>query len=555
MKNIQIHCKNNNESKSFELGTSLYDISQNLDLENSDKILGALVNNGVRDLSFEIVKPKEIEFIDYSHPDGKRMYIRSLFFMLFVAAKRRFPNATLKIDHAVPDGYYCELDEEDLPSSLEYVDALTSEMEKMITKNLPFLWHEENLDTVLKRYSSENLEDKIKLFKYSGSFYHTMYSLDDHFNDFYGPLVRTTGIIQGFTIEPFYNGFILKYPTQERKTNMLSDFISQGKLFDILRDHKHRAKLLGVNCVGELNEITRSGNSSEIIKVAEALQEKQIIEIAETISKRSPQPSIILIAGPSSSGKTTFSKRLAIQLKVSGLNPRNISLDSYFVNREDTPKDKDGNYDFESIDAIDIETLNSDLKQLFHGGHIQIPKFDFKEGKRTYDGTTMRMASNDILILEGIHGINPKLTQHIESELTFKIFISALTAISIDNQTPVASTDNRLIRRIIRDYNYRNYTALDTLKQWKSVRSGEDRNIFPYQENVDVMFNSALLHELGILKKYAIPLLKTIPENCPEYIDATRLIKILSLFEEIEGSETPPTSLIREFLGGSSFSY
>jgi uridine kinase len=364
----------------------------------------------------------------------------------------------------------------------------------------------------------------------------------------------STGFIQNFDIEKFNGGLLLRLPS-DHNFRRLCDNVPQQKLFEIFREHKEWADILDVSDIGKLNSFVKMQQEGEIIKISEALHEKKIASIADIISHRSPRPKLVLIAGPSSSGKTTFSKRLAVQLAVCGLKPKMLSVDNYFVDREHTPLDEDGNYDFEALDAIDIEFLNSQLIDLIEGRTIDLPKFSFTEGKRTLSGETMELKNDQILIIEGIHSLNPSMIPAIDPSITFRIFISALTSISIDDLNPISTTDNRLIRRMIRDAKYRGYPALETIKRWPSVRRGEEKNIFPFQEKADVMFNSAMLYELGVLKKYAEPLLKSVPESQPEFAEALRLLKFIGYFKNIDEKEIPPTSLLREFLGGSSFRY
>jgi uridine kinase len=554
MINIEIFCENNNQYKEYPLGITLNEIADDLKIKTDSPLCGALVNNKVRELSFSVVKPKNIRFIDYSHPDGQRMYIRSLFFLLYAAVKDLFPEIRLKIDHGISKAFYCELEGMEMKFCKECVDQIKIRMEELVDDNLPFNRQGKQLDKIMEEYRLHGLDDKIRLYADSGWLYAYIYYLGDYANYFHGHMLPSTGYLKNFDLEHFNGGMLLRLPSPKSFWR-LQDFVMQDKLFGIFREHKDWAEILGVDDIGKLNNFIKLGKGGEIIKISEALHEKKIASIATLISERNPKARLVLIAGPSSSGKTTFSKRLAVQLAVCGIKSYPISLDNYFVDREHTPRDEDGNYDFETLEAIDISFFNRQLNDLINGEQVELSKFDFQTGNRFFDGQILQLEANDVLIVEGIHGLNPGLLTTIDPAITYKIFISALTSISIDDQNPISTTDNRLIRRLIRDYKYRGYSALETIRRWPSVRRGEEKNIFPHQENADIMFNSAMLYELGVLKKYAEPLLKSVPENQPEFAESLRLLKFLDYFKPIDDNEIPPTSLIREFLGGSSFSY
>lgn len=554
MKNIEVFCENNNQYKEYPLGTTLLEIAGDMSVDMQFPICGAFVNNKVRELLFEVVKPKNIHFIDYTFPDGKRIFIRSLFFILYAAVKDKIPNAKLKIDHSISHGFYCELENADMPLNEELVEKIKSRMMEIIAEDMPFVRKGKQMDKIIGEYIEAGLFDKVQLYKGIGWLYAYVYYLGNHVNYFHGHLLPSTGYITTFNLEIFNGGMFLRLPSEQGK-GQLRDFIQQDKLFGIFREHKEWAEILGMDNIGKLNSIVTQGKGGEIIKISEALHEKKIASIATLISETKPEVKLVLIAGPSSSGKTTFSKRLAVQLAVCGIKTSTISLDNYFVDREHTPRDENGNLDFETLEAIDVEFFNKQLIDLTEGKVVQIPKFNFQTGQRFFDGNSIQLNKNDILIIEGIHGLNPNLLPRIDQSITFKIFISALTSISIDDHNPISTTDNRLIRRMIRDAKYRGYSALDTIRRWPSVRIGEEKNIFPHQENATIMFNSALLYEMAVLKKYAEPLLKSVPENQSEYAESLRLLKFLGYFQPIEDFEIPPTSLIREFLGGSSFSY
>ncbi len=554
MNQVEVFCKNTNSKHKYPLGTSLLEISQDLPIELENKVCGAIVNNQVRELSFCLVKPKQIEFIDVSHPDGMRLYIRSLIFLLYVAVKETFPQVKLNIQNGISNGYFFELEGFDKEITESDVFTIKQEMNSLIAGNIPFVKKRILTTDAVNFLNQQGLDDKALLFEQQGNLFSSLYFLKDIANYFYGHLLPSTGYISNFGLIPYFDGILLQVP-KKRKFNTLHKLVKSDKLFGIFQEQKDWAEILNVSTVGNLNSFSLNGKSGDVIKVSEALHEKKIAEIANMIYKLDADLRVVLVSGPSASGKTTFSKRLGVQLAVNGLRPYQISLDDYFVDREKTPLDEFGEYDFEALEAIDIEYFNQQLFELMQGREIELPGFDFQQGKRKRTGKKLKLEQGDILIVEGIHGMNPGLLTKIDKKYTFNIFISALTQISFDEQTHVSTADNRLFRRIIRDSNYRGYSANETIKRWPSVRRGEEKNIFPYQENADVMFNSATLYELAVLKKYAEPVLKLVPENCEEYSEAKRLLKFLSWFKQIDDAEIPPTSLLREFLGGSSFAY
>lgn len=554
MSTVDIYCVNTGTKRTYPLGVTLVEIMDDFQVKLENPILGALVNNKVKELSFVVVKSKKIEFIDYSHPDGMRLYVRSLFFILYAAVREVFPEVQLKMMHGISRGYYCELAGLGRPITNSDIFAIKSEMRQLVEKNIPFVKLGLPTEEAVEICRKQNLDFKAKLFEQQGALFTYLYFMDGLANYFYGHLVPSTGYLKVFDLVSYYEGLLLRIP-DPAKFSEVQPYFKLDKLFGVFQEHKDWAQLLNVPNVANLNEDTINGISGDILKISEALHEKKIAEIANLIHDRYDKVKIVLIAGPSASGKTTFSKRLMVQLAVNGLKPTMISLDDYFVDREKTPKDKNGEYDFEALDAIDIEFFNRQLVQFFDGETIELPKFNFTVGKKFPSGKKLKIGDGSILIVEGIHGMNPGLIPHIKPENTFKIFLSALTQISIDDQNHISTTDNRMIRRMIRDSKYRNYSAQETIRRWPSVRAGEDRNIFPYQENADVMFNSALIYELGVLKKYAEPLLKSVPESQDEFSESNRLLKFLSYFKTIDDAEIPPTSLIREFLGGSSFTY
>jgi len=554
MDTIEIYCENNGQKKTYPLGTTLNEIRKDLDIKLDSPVMGALVNHKVKELSFAVVKSKKIRFIDYSHPDGVRLYVRSLLFVLYAAAKEVLPSAKLKVMHGISNGYYCEFERLGRDITGSDVASIKTEMDRLIASNLPFEKKGILTTDAVEILKSQGLGEKARLFSQQGTLFSYIDYLGKYVNYFYGHLLPSTGYLKNYGLKVHYDGILVQIPKQS-DFSKLRKALPQDKLFEIFQEHKDWAEILNISNIGHLNQYIEEGRGGDIIKISEALHEKKVAEIANMIYERRDQVRTVLIAGPSASGKTTFSKRLAVQLAVNGLMPYAISLDDYFVSREKTPRDKNGEYDFEALEAIDIEYFNRQLLDLFEGKEIELPKFDFARGQRMHSGKKLKLKKTDILIVEGIHGMNPNLVPHIRPENTFRIFLSALTQISFDDHNYIPTTDNRLIRRMIRDSKYRGYSAADTIRRWASVRKGEDKNIFPYQENADVMFNSALIYELAVLKKYAEPLLKSVPECMPEYSETNRLLKFLSYFHPIDDSEIPPTSVIREFLGGSSFSY
>ncbi|NQU86926.1 MAG: nucleoside kinase [Mariniphaga sp.] len=554
MKEIDIFCVNTATKHSYPLGTTLKEISEDLNIKLDRQVCGAIVNNKLAELSFGVVKPKTIEFIDSTDRDGQRMYIRSLMFVLFAAIKDLFPKVCLKIQHGIAKGYYCELDGLNRPISDSDIQALKTKMQEYIDMDLPFIKKGLPTEEVFQIYKKQGLDEKAKLIKQQGRIYTDIYFLDKHSNYYFGHLLPSTGYIKLFDLSQYFEGILLRVQ-KLGKPNKLYKFVKQTKLFDIYQEHKDWVEILDVATVGSLNEYTLKNKSGDILKISEALQEKKVAEIANKISERSDKVKIVLVAGPSASGKTTFSKRLSVQLSVNGLHPYQISLDDYFIDREKTPRDENGEYDFEALEAIDVDFFNQQLNDLFEGNEVELPVFDFDLGKRKLSGKKLKLRDNDILIIEGIHGMNPLLLSNVDSINVFKVFISALTQISFDEQNYISAADNRLLRRMVRDSKYRGYNAAETIKRWPSVKKGEEKNIFPYQENADVMFNSATIYELAVFKKYAEPLLESIAENQPEFRETRRLLKFLSYFKPIDDSEIPPTSLLREFLGGSSFAY
>ena len=553
---LQIYCKNNNLTKEFPVGSSLLDIYSGLDLNMPYGPVSAKVNNKVEGLNFRVYYNKDVEFLDITNPSGMRTYVRSLCFILVKAVKDLYPTGSISLEHPVSKGYYCHL-HLDRSIGLDDVSRIKQRMKELIAADLPFERIECHTEKAVGLFRSQGMEDKVKLLQTSGQLYTFYYRLEDCIDYYYGSLVPSTGYIRQFDIVKYYDGLLLRIPDRQHPEK-LEEVVKQEKMLEVFQEYRRWNQILGISTVGDFNIVCNAGHATDLINVSEALQEKKIAQIADEITHRNQngqRVKLILISGPSSSGKTTFSKRLSIQLMTNGMKPYPISLDDYFVNRENTPKDENGNYDFESLEALDRPFFEAQLKDLLDGKEIELPRFNFTTGRREMSGNKLKIDEHMVLILEGIHALNPALTPNIPAENKFKIYVSALTTILLDNHNYIPTTDNRLLRRIIRDYKYRNYSAEETISRWGSVRKGEDKWIFPYQEYADAMFNSALLFELAVLKDYAEPILRKVPNNRPEYSEAHRLLRFLEYFVSVPDQEIPPTSLLREFLGGSSFRY
>ena len=554
---LQICCKNNNISKEFPIGSTLLEIYQGLNLDFPYQVVSAKVNNRSEGLNFRVYNNKDVEFLDVRDPSGMRTYVRSLCFILYKAVHELFPQGKLYVEHPVSKGYFCNL-RIGRPIELADVTAIKQRMQEIIAADIPFHRTECHTTEAVRIFSERGMNDKVKLLETSGSLYTYYYTLDDTVDYYYGNLLPSTGFIYLFDLVKYYDGLLLRIPNKQNPL-VLDEMVKQEKMLDIFKEHLRWNHIMGLSNVGDFNLACQKGEATDLIKVAEALQEKKIAQIADEIYRRcqgdSTHGRLVLIAGPSSSGKTTFSKRLSIQLMTNGLRPYPISLDDYFVDREKTPLDEHGNYDYESLYALDLKLFNEQLRALLDGEEVELPRFNFTAGKQEFRGEKLRIDKNTVLILEGIHALNPELTPQIPDENKFKIYVSALTTISLDDHNWIPTTDNRLLRRIIRDYNYRGCSARETISRWPSVRAGEDKWIFPYQENADVMFNSALLFEFAVLRYHAEPILNSVPRNCPEYAEAYRLLKFIKYFIPLQDKEIPPTSLLREFLGGSSFKY
>lgn len=553
---LQIYCKNNNLTKNFTEGTSLLDIYKGFGLRMPYGPVSAKVNNKVESLEFKVYYNKDVEFLDITSASGMRTYMRSLCFVLVKAVEDIYPQGSISLEHPISKGYYCNL-QLDRNIGLDDVSRIKKRMQEIIEANMPFTRVDCHTTEAVELFRKRGMTDKVKLLETTGELYTSYYILDKTVDYYYGSLVPSTGYIKLFDVVKYYDGLLLRIPSRTDPTR-LEEVVKQEKMLEVFQEYHRWNNIMGISTVGDFNIACNEGHATDLINVSEALQEKKIAHIAEEIAHRNKEGEkvrLVLISGPSSSGKTTFSKRLSIQLMTNGLRPYPISMDNYFVDRENTPKDKDGNHDFESLYALDLPFFEAQLKDLLAGKEVELPRFNFTTGKRELSGEKLRIDENMILVIEGIHALNPALIPNIPSANKYKIYVSALTTILLDNHNYIPTTDNRLLRRIIRDYKYRNYSAEDTISRWDSVRAGEDKWIFPYQEYADAMFNSALLFELAVLKDYVEPILRKVPNCCPAYSEAKRLLRFLSYFVSVPGNQLPPTSLLREFLGGSSFRY
>ena len=549
---IQIRCKNNKKTYNVPIGSTLYDVFGEVNLQMEYGPISAKVNNKVEGMHYRLYHSKDIEFLDLHSPSALRTYTRSLFFVLCKAIHDLYTGSEVIIDIPVSNGYYVDL-RIGRPVETEDATRIRTRMQQIIDQRIPISRHETTTEAAIEMFKTKGDTAKVKLLETSGKLYTTYYQLDDYIDSYYGALLTNTSELYLFGLEKYFDGLLLRVPSLA-DPSQLGELITQNKMFEIFKEHHRWQNILGISTVGDFNKAVSNGFTTDMINVSEALQEKKIAQMADEIAARK-HIHVVLLAGPSSSGKTTTCKRLSVQLLANGIKPVQISLDDYFVDRDKTPKDADGELDYESLYALNIPLLNQQFNALFRGEEVQLPKYNFQAGKSEPNGKRLRLDEQSILIVEGIHALNPELTAQVPEEQKYRIYASALTTILLDNHNYIPTTDNRLLRRIVRDNKYRGVSAAETIRRWPSVRAGENKWIFPFQENADVMFNTAMLFELAILKTQAEPLLEDVPENCDEYSEAYRLLKFLKYFASIPFKQLPPTSLLREFLGGSSFKY
>ena len=558
---LQIRCKNNNITKSFPEGTSLLDVYQEFadDLQMPYPVVSALVNNTTQGLKFRLYQNRDVEFLDAREGPGHRVYVRSLCFVLYKATQDLFPGSKLFIEHTISRGYYCNFKKRGNDALTEDdIQHIRERMQEIINLDMPFRRNEATTEEAVRIFAERGFSDKVKLLETSGQIYSDYYMLGDTADFFYGPLVPSASYLTVWGLEAYHDGMLLRVPDWNDPSR-LAEKVAQPKTFEMFAEKTRWDIIMRLSNAGDVNRAILRGHASELIQVSEALQEKKIVKIAEEIDARFHRPKdpvrIVLITGPSSSGKTTFCKRLSVQLLACGLRPVSFSTDDYFVNRVDTPKLPNGDYDFDNIEAVDYRLLEDHLARLMNGERVEVPEYNFVTGKREYNGKRLKLNSDTVLIIEGIHALNPVLTKNISDNLKYKVYISALTSISLDDHNWIPTRDNRLLRRIIRDYNKGAFTAQQTISQWKNVLQAEEQWISPYQETADVMFNSALNIEFAVLRTHAEIILTSVPRNCPEYAEAHRLLKFIRFFIPVSDQEIPPTSIMREFVGGSSFKY
>ena len=558
---LHIRCKNNNVTKSFPEGTSLVDVYQEFapELNMTYPVVSAKVNNASQGLKFRLYQNRDVEFIDARDGSGRRVYVRSLCFVLYKASCDVFPGSKLFIEHPLSGGYYCNFKKRgNEPLSDDDVERICQRMQEIIAQDMPFRRTEATTEEAVRVFSERGFSDKVKLIETSGQIYTDYYMLGDTVDYYYGPLVPSAGYLQVWGLERLYDGLMLRVPDKNNPLK-LSERVDMPRTFEMFAEKVRWDIIMRLSNAGDVNKAILRGHASELIQVSEALQEKKIVKIAEEIDRRFHDEEnpirLVLITGPSSSGKSTFSKRLSVQLLACGLRPYSFSTDDYFVNRVDTPKLPNGQYDFDNIETVDYKLLGEHLERLMKGEVVEVPEYNFVTGKREWNGKKFKLNNDSVLIIEGIHALNPLLTKQIPDSKKYKIYISALTSISLDDHNWIPTQDNRLLRRIIRDYNKGAFTARETISQWKSVCEAEDQWIFPFQETADVMFNSALNIEFAVLRTHAELILASVQKNCPEYSEAHRLLKFLRYFIPISDKEIPPTSIMREFVGGSSFKY
>ena len=553
---LPVICENAGRTIEVAMGTTLLEVERQLRLDGPHPFLAAYVNNRIKELNYRIYKPVTVRFIDITSFEGIRVYQRTISFILQKAVRELFPDRTLYIRHSLgASGFYCEISGFG-PIPAEHLDAIKARMRGIIDRNLPIQGVKMLTDTARKIYEGFGMADKIALLDSRPRLYSKIYTIDSLPGYFYGALTPSTGYTPQFDLHPYYNGFFIALPLRTDPTR-LHQSVHQEKMFDVFHQYQSWVEIMGVPTVGQLNSKVLAGDASELIKIAEAFHENKLAQVAGCVAEANRERGVrlVLISGPSSSGKTTFAKRLGVQLRVLGLNPVLISLDDYFVDREKTPRDEKGEYDYEALEAIDLEQFNDHLKRLERGESVDIPRYDFISGTRQWHDNPLQLDERSVLIVEGIHGLNPALTPGVPESRKFKIYVSCFTSVALDNVSRIATSDNRLLRRLTRDYRTRGNDALSTLARWESVRRGEEKHIFPYQENADIMLNSSLFYEISVLRPFAEKILREVPDTVPEYDEARRMLKFLDNFIPISPEEIPPTSLLREFIGGSSFKY
>ena len=555
---VRIYCKNTGACKEFAEGTTLLEMLPAFDFEKPFPILSAKVNNVGQGLKFRVFNNRDVEFMDYRSYSGRSVYCRSLCFLLSKASLDVFPDSRICIRRPISKGYFCSLTKADGSSLNEAdIDAISSRMREIVEADIPFRRHEVRTDEAVETFRKMGYDDKVKLLKTCGEVYIGYHTLDGTPDYYYDALVPSAGYLKVWELKSYHGGMLLRVPDRHAP-GQLAPFFEQPKTFGVFMENQKWNSIMGLGNVGDVNEACLSGHATELIQVSEALQEKKIVQIAEEIERRchAEKPlKLVLVTGPSSSGKTTVTKKLSVQLLACGLKPLSFSTDDYFVNRVETPKLPDGSYDFDNFDTVDHEALQNDLIRLLDGEAVQVPEYNFVTGIREYNGKTLQLKPGTVLIVEGIHALNPALTDRIPEDSKFRIFINTITSIALDDHNCIPTSDNRLLRRIVRDWNCGAFSAVETIKNWPNVRRAEVKWIYPFQENADVLFNSAYLVEFAVLRNHAEQILSTIPKNCPEYSEAHRLLNFLHYFVPVPDKEIPPTSLLREFVGGSSFKY
>ena len=546
---LKIFCRNNGETKEFPMGVNLKEVFDGFGLDMPNGLMAARVNNVTEGLALRLYRNRDVEFLDITSDDGMRMYLRSLTFIFMKAMNEIFPGKVVRFENAISKGYYCRMEQ---PISDEQIAVVRERMKSIVAGDIPFKRVECHTEDAIEVFRRIGRADKVRLLETYDRLYTSYYELDGYVDSYYNGLVPSTGYIKLFEIEKFADGVLLRVPNKERPTE-LEDKVPQEKLQDLFEERLQWHQKMGVETIGDFNKAVRAGFGIDLVNVSEVMQERRLSQIADMVHESGAR--VVLIAGPSSSGKTTFSKRLSVQLLACGLKPYAISLDDYFVNRTHTPRKADGDYDFESIYSIDLPYFNESLTRILAGEEVELPYYNFVKGEREYKGNTLKLTPNMVLVIEGTHALNPMLTSQVSDKEKFRIYVSALTSIKLDYHNYISTSDNRMLRRMIRDSKYRGYSAVETIRRWPDVRKGEEEWIFPYQENADVMFNSSLIYELAVFKAQAGPLLRSVPENIKEYSEAQRLLRFLDYIVPLQDDELPPTSVVREFLGGSSFKY